>query len=132
MALNLLKRIILSPESPKAAGPYSYAVAAANQVFISGQVGLDPVSSKLVTGGVEAETDRALKNLGIILKAAGGSYEHVVKTTVYLADMADFASVNTIYKNYFTSDYPARTCIAVKALPLGAKVEIEAIAVIGK
>ncbi|MFH1701228.1 MAG: Rid family detoxifying hydrolase [Candidatus Zixiibacteriota bacterium] len=124
------KTIIVTAAAPKAIGAYNQAVAVegAKLLFISGQIGLDPQSMKIVEGGVLAEAKQVIQNLGGILKEAGGDYGSVVKATIYLADINDFAAVNEIYASYFENDPPARAAFAVAALPLGARVEIEAIA----
>jgi len=100
-------------------------------MYISGSLGLSPSNNELVTGGVEAEAEQSLKNIGAILQKAGISYNNVVKTTVLLADIGDWPKVNTVYQKYFTCHFPARAAYAVKDLPKGARVEIEAVAVIG-
>lgn len=120
---------ITSEKAPRPVGPYSIAVRAGKQVFTAGQIGLDPQTGELVAGGIEAETRQALVNLKHILEAAGCRLEDVVKTTIFLRDMADFASMNAVYAEFFVQNPPARTTIAVAALPKGARVEIEAIAV---
>jgi len=120
---------ITSEKAPQPAGPYSLAIRAGNQVFTAGQIGLDPQTGQLTPGGIEAETRQALTNLKHILEAAGCGLEHVVKTTVFLQDMADFARMNAVYAEFFHQRPPARTTVAVAALPKGARVEIEAIAV---
>jgi 2-iminobutanoate/2-iminopropanoate deaminase len=124
------KTIISSDRAPKAIGAYSQAVRVeeARLVFVSGQLGLDPNSGAMVPGGVVAEARQAMNNLGAILKAAGGDYSSIIKTTIYLADIADFAAVNEIYAGYFSADFPARAAFAVAALPKGGRVEIEAVA----
>ncbi|MEE9443872.1 MAG: Rid family detoxifying hydrolase [candidate division Zixibacteria bacterium] len=124
------KTIIATNAAPKAIAAYNQAIAVegAKLLFISGQIGLDPQTMKMVEGGVSAEAKQVLENLGGILKAAGGGYGSVVKATIYLADINDFAAVNEIYASYFENDPPARAAFAVAALPLGARVEIEAIA----
>lgn len=114
--------------APAALGPYSQAYKANGFVFISGQGGINPETGKLVEGGVEAETLQAMKNIEAILKEAGTDFSKVVKTTCFLADIADFAKFNAIYAEYFTSK-PARSCVAVKELPANFKVEVEVIAV---
>ncbi|NMC56579.1 MAG: RidA family protein [Eubacteriaceae bacterium] len=124
-----MKKIINTELAPKAVGPYSQAVLAENILYISGQLGIDPAVSKLVEGGVIEQAHQALKNMGEILKEAGYSYDDVVKTTVLLNDIGDFVEVNKVYKEYFTSSYPARAAYQVAALPIGGLVEIEAIAV---
>jgi len=131
MAKNLIRRIILTADAPPPIGPYSQAVVIDNTMYISGAVGISPANGELVSGGVEAEADQSLKNIGAILKKAGVDFNNVVKTTVLLADIGDWPKVNTVYQKYFTSHFPARAAYAVKDLPKGARVEIEAVAVIG-
>lgn len=118
--------------APKAVGPYSQAVKFASAqtalVFTAGQVGLDPASGKMVPGGVEAETVQVLANLSAVLSEAGSGLHRVVKTTVFLTDLADFQAMNAIYAAAFAGHRPARSTVQVAALPLGAKVEIEAVA----
>jgi 2-iminobutanoate/2-iminopropanoate deaminase len=117
--------------APAAIGPYSQGIKAGTLVFAAGQAGLDPASGELVEGDVGAQTDRVLRNLTAVLDAAGASMERVVKTTVFLVDMDDFAPMNEVYARHFAAPFPARSTVAVKALPKGARVEIEAIAVAG-
>lgn len=118
----------ITPPNGKAIGPYSLAIANGDLVFISGQIPLDSATGKLVEGDVGAQARQSLENLKAILDAAGLGFGHVVKTVIFLTDMADFAAVNEVYKAYVTEPYPARSTIAVAGLPLGAKVEIEMIA----
>ena len=115
--------------APAAIGPYSQAIGAGRLVFCSGQVGLDPATGELVEGGVSAQAERALRNLEGVLDAAGLGFGDVVKTTVFLADIADFAALNEVYGRFVADPPPARSTFAVAALPKGARVEIEAIAV---
>lgn len=115
------------PKGAVIVGPYSPAVEAGDLIFISGQVPLDSSTGKIIDGDVVAQAQQCLKNLSTVLDAAGVSSDDVVKTTVYLADMNDFVPVNKVYGDYFKTPYPARTAIEVSALPLGAKIEIEAI-----
>lgn len=124
----MTKTVINAQNAPAAVGPYVHAVKAGEMVFTSGQLGLDPATGELPEG-IEAQTELALKNLGAVLEAAGVSYADVVKTTVFLADMNDFAVVNGIYANYFTGEAPARSCVQVAKLPKGGLVEVEAVAV---
>ncbi len=124
------KNIVVSEKAPKAIGPYSVAVQVGNLVFTSGQLGLDPQSGNLAPGGVEAETRQALTNLQHVLADSGSGLEAVVKTTVFLKDMADFQKVNAIYAEFFTENPPARSAVQVAALPKGGLVEIEAVAII--
>ncbi len=124
-------REVLIPErAPKPLGPYSHGIRSGRWVFTSGTIGNDPVSGKLVAGGVQAETRQALLNLSGTLRAGGTSLNRVIKTTVFLTDLSQFATMNTVYGEFFPSDPPARSTIQVAALPGGAQVEIEAIAVI--
>jgi len=125
-----MKQIINAEGAPAAIGPYSHAVQAGQLVYTSGQIPLDPASGKLVEGDIEAQARQVFKNLEAVLTAAGASWSHVVKTMVFLTDLADFAVVNGIYAETFPENPPARACVQVAALPAGAKVEIEAIAYI--
>lgn len=118
---------IHTDNAPAAIGPYCQAVKAGGLLFTSGQVPIDPESGAVVAGSVEAQTERVCKNLAAVLAEAGTSFERTVKTTCFLADMADFSAFNTVYAKYFTGK-PARSCVAVKALPKGVLCEIEAIA----
>ncbi|MBE6219170.1 MAG: RidA family protein [Alistipes sp.] len=122
-----MKKVIASPLAPKAVGPYSQAIASDNTIYISGQLPIDGATGKMAEG-VEAQTRQSLDNLGHILKEAGYSYDDVAKTTVLLADIADFGAMNAVYAEYFTGDKPARICYQVAALPMGALVEIDCIA----
>jgi len=127
----IARKIINTASAPAAIGPYSQAVLVDRTMYISGQLGLDTASGQLVAGGVQAQAKQALINMGEILKAAGCDYNNVVKTTVLLANMNDFNSVNETYKTFFTSNFPARAAYQVAALPRGGLVEIEAVAVLG-
>jgi len=127
----IARKIINTTSAPAAIGPYSQAVVVDRTMYISGQLGLDTASGQLVAGGVQAQAKQALINMGEILKAAGCDYNNVVKTTVLLADMNDFNSVNETYKTFFTSNFPARAAYQVAALPRGGLVEIEAVAALG-
>lgn len=124
------KRSIQTDQAPAAIGPYNQAIVIGSLVFTSGQIALDPATGQLVPGGIAAETERVMQNLSAVLAAAGCSLADIVKTTIFLADMADFATVNEIYGKHLTGVAPARSTVAVKALPRGAVVEIEAIATI--
>uniref|UniRef100_A0A8C5W327 2-iminobutanoate/2-iminopropanoate deaminase n=1 Tax=Microcebus murinus TaxID=30608 RepID=A0A8C5W327_MICMU len=124
---SLIRSMISTTKAPGAIGPYSQAVLVDKTVYISGQIGMDPSSGQLVPGGVEEAAKQALKNMGEILKAAGCDFTNVVKTTVLLADINDFNTVNDIYKQYFKSNYPARAAYQVAALPKGGRIEIEAV-----
>jgi 2-iminobutanoate/2-iminopropanoate deaminase len=121
---------VQTDDAPAAVGPYSQAVKAGSLLFCSGQIPLDPDTGALVEGDITAAAEQALENLGAVLAAAGASPSQVVKTTVYLVDMADFAAVNAAYARFFGNHKPARACVQVSALPKGATVEIDAIAVL--
>jgi 2-iminobutanoate/2-iminopropanoate deaminase len=123
------RRALDTKSAPRPIGPYSQAIAAGDLIFCAGQIGLDPGTGKLVTGGTTAEAERACENLRAVLAAAGLTLEAVVKTTVYLVDLADGPSVGEVYARYFTPPHPARATVQVAALPAGARVEIDAIAV---
>lgn len=125
----MTRQRITAAGAPAAIGPYSHAIEASGFLFISGQLGIDPADGTLVPGGVRPEAGRALENLKTVLTAAGLGLEDVVKTTVFLADMADFAAVNEVYAGYFPAEPPARSAVQVSALPKGGRVEIEAVAV---
>jgi len=123
-----MKKIITAPKAPAAIGPYSHAVQADNLLYASGQIPLDPVSMKLVEGGIEAETRQVMKNIEAVLEAAGLTFSHVIKATIFLANIADLAAMNSVYAEAFPENPPARSCYQVAALPAGAGVEIEVIA----
>jgi 2-iminobutanoate/2-iminopropanoate deaminase len=123
-----MKEAISSPGAPKAIGPYSQAVRAGQLLFVSGQVPLDPATGQMVEGDIAAQTRRVFDNLAAVLKAGGRSFADVVRTTVFLADMNDFAAVNEVYGTYFTEPYPARATVQVARLPKDARVEIDVIA----
>ena len=122
------KKVIVAEKAPKAIGPYSVAIESGGFVFCAGQTGIDPATGDLVSADLEAQTRQVLTNLKSVLEAAGTSLDRVVKTTVFLRDMADFPKMNAIYAEYFTTNPPARSTIAVAGLPKGGIVEIEAIA----
>ncbi len=124
-----MKKIINTPNAPAAIGPYSQAVMVGDTLYISGQVPVDPTVGKIVEGGIEAQTEQVLKNIGAILKEAGLDYANVVKTTCLLSDMDNFVAMNGVYAKYFTKEMPARAAFGVVRLPLGAMIEIEAVAV---
>jgi 2-iminobutanoate/2-iminopropanoate deaminase len=123
-----MKTVISTTEAPTAVGPYSQAIAAGPFVFCSGQIPLEPETGKLITGDISNQTKRVLQNIAAVLHARGLGMEHVVKTTVFLTDLANFGEMNEVYAGYFPDDPPARSTIQVAALPKGANVEIEAIA----
>lgn len=123
-------KIISTENAPAAIGPYSQAIIAGNMLFASGQIPINPASGAVEAEGIEAQAEQAIRNAGEILKAAGTDYAHVVKTTCFLADMADFAAFNSVYEKYFTGK-PARSCVAVKELPKGVLCEVEVTAFLG-
>jgi 2-iminobutanoate/2-iminopropanoate deaminase len=123
-----MKQAISSSDAPKAIGPYTPAVKTPQLLFVSGQVPIDPATGNLVQGDIAAQTRRVLDNVGGLLKAGGLSYEHVVRTTVFLADMNDFAPMNEVYGKYFSEPYPARSTVQVSRLPKDARIEIDVIA----
>jgi 2-iminobutanoate/2-iminopropanoate deaminase len=125
------KQRVLSDKAPAAIGAYSQAIKAGEFVYTAGQLGIDPVTGTLVSGGIREQARRVLDNMSLILEAAGTSLDNVVKTTVFLTDMSNFAAMNEIYKQYFNTDTPpARATVQVAALPLGAMVEIDCVALI--
>lgn len=121
------KHCIATDRAPAAIGPYSQAVAVGGMVFLSGQLALDPATGALVPGGIREQTEQALKNIEAILEEAGLTMDNMVKTTVFLADIADFAAMNEVYAKHFTGSYPARSAVQAAALPKGGLVEIECI-----
>lgn len=124
-----MKRIISTPNAPAAVGPYSQAVEANGTLYVSGQLPINPAVGKIEAIDITAQTDQVMKNVSAILNAAGYTLQDIVKNTVFLSDIGNFAAMNEVYKKYFVSDYPARAAFAVKDLPLGALVEMESIAV---
>ncbi|MEB2334970.1 MAG: RidA family protein [Anaerolineaceae bacterium] len=124
------KKIVITDKAPKAIGPYSQAIRTENLVFTAGQIGLDPAAMEIVKGGVEAETRQVLTNLRHVLESADSSLNFVVKTTVFLQDMNDFAKMNAIYAEFFPENAPARSTVQVAGLPKGALVEIECVALL--
>lgn len=123
-----MKKIISTDKAPAAIGPYSQAVQVGDFVFTSGVIPIDPATGELVTGSIEVQAEQAIKNLAALLTEAGTSTEKTIKTTVFIKDMNDFAKVNEIYAKYFTTDFPARSCVEVARLPKDVLIEIEAIA----
>ena len=124
-----MKEAIASPGAPKAIGPYSAAVRTGSLVFISGQVPFDPATGTLIEGDIAAQTRQVLKNVGALLEAAGLTHNHIVRTTVFLADMNDFTAMNEVYRTFFTEPFPARSTVQAARLPRDARIEIDAIAV---
>lgn len=122
------RQAVATTSAPAAIGPYSQAIRAGALLFVSGQVPIDPATGALVQGDIAAQTHRVLRNIGEILSAAGASFNHVVRTTVFLADMNDFAAMNEVYAGYFGTPAPARATVQVSRLPKDARVEIDAIA----
>jgi 2-iminobutanoate/2-iminopropanoate deaminase len=123
-----MREAVSTPNAPAAIGPYSQAIRCGKLLFVSGQIPLDPASGSLVSGGIGEQTTRVLENLGAILQAAGASFDRVVKTTVYLADMTEFAAMNEVYGRYFPAPAPARATIQAARLPRDVRVEIDLIA----
>ncbi|MDE0829380.1 MAG: RidA family protein [Vicinamibacterales bacterium] len=126
-----MRNVVSSRDAPAAIGPYSQAVHAGGFLFISGQIPLDPESGEVVNGDVSAQTHRVMRSLGAILKAAGAGFDDVMRTTIFLTDLGDFARVNEVYGSYFTAPAPTRATVQVAALPKGVSVEIDAIAHLG-
>ena len=123
-----MKKVISTPNAPAAIGPYSQAIQVGNLIYTSGQIPIDPATGLLVEGGVKEQARQSLSNIQAILQEAGLTMASVVKTTVFMADMADFAEMNSVYAEFFTEPYPARSAVAVKTLPKNALVEIEVVA----
>jgi 2-iminobutanoate/2-iminopropanoate deaminase len=123
-------KTVNTPDAPQAIGPYSQAVITGNMIYTSGQIPIDPATGEVISGDIAAQARRALDNLKNIIAAAGSSMDRVVKTTVFIKDMNDFAVVNKIYAEYFMDTYPARSCIEVARLPKDVRIEIEAIAML--
>jgi 2-iminobutanoate/2-iminopropanoate deaminase len=127
-SLHDMKKVISTPKAPAAIGPYSQAIQVGNLIYTSGQIPIDPATGQLVEGGIKEQTRQSLSNIQAILQEAGLTMTSVVKTTVFMADMADFAEMNSVYAEFFTEPYPARSAVAVKTLPKNALVEIEVVA----
>ena len=125
-----MRQPVSAPGAAKPIGPYSPGIRAGNLLFLSGQVGFDPSTGALVDGGITAQTDQVMRNVGALLEAAGADFTHVVRTTVFLADMNEFAAMNAVYGRYVVDPAPARSTVQVAALPRSARVEIDVIAVI--
>jgi len=125
-----MKQVISTPQAPAAIGPYSQAIRVGDLVFTSGQIPIDPTTGSFVEGGIEEQTRQSLTNVRAILEETGLTMSNVIKTTVFLADMADFADMNAVYAEFFAKPFPARSAVAVKSLPKGALVEIEVVATI--
>ncbi|MBP5387924.1 MAG: RidA family protein [Prevotella sp.] len=124
-----MKQVISTEKAPSAIGPYSQAIQVGKMIYTSGQLPVDPATGSFPEGGIKEQTRQSLLNVKAILEEAGASMENVVKTTVFLADMSDFADMNAVYAEFFSQPYPARSAVAVKTLPKGASVEIEVVAV---
>ena len=125
-----MRQAVSTSRAPAAIGPYSQAIRAGDFLFVSGQIPLDPATGSLVEGGITDQTSRVLENLSAILSAAGSSFDQLVKTNVYLADMAEFAAMNEVYATYFAAPYPARSTVQVSRLPRDCRIEVEVIAVL--
>jgi 2-iminobutanoate/2-iminopropanoate deaminase len=129
--MTTLPKMVSSEQAPKAIGPYSQAQTVGNLVYTAGQLGMDPATGNVVAGGIEAETRQAWANLKAVLEAAGSSLPQIVKTTVFMIDLGEFAAMNAVYAEMFAGNYPARSTVQVAALPKGGRVEIEVVALIG-
>jgi 2-iminobutanoate/2-iminopropanoate deaminase len=125
-----MRELITAPGAPKAIGPYSPAIKVGNMLFLSGSIPLDPVSGQLVEGGIKEQTTRVLENIKGLLAAAGTDFNHVVRTTVFMVDLGEFAAMNEIYASYFSAPYPARSTVQVVKLPRDVRVEIDVICVL--
>ena len=125
-----MRQVISAPDAPKAMGAYSPAIKAGNLLFVSGQIPIDPASGALVDGDITVQTEQVMRNLGALLRAAGVGFDHVVRTTVFLADMADFAAMNEVYSRHIVAPAPARATVQVARLPRDVKIEVDAIAVL--
>ncbi|HEU4689156.1 MAG TPA: RidA family protein [Vicinamibacterales bacterium] len=125
-----MRQVISAPDAPKAMGAYSPAIKAGNLLFVSGQIPIDPASGALVDGDITVQTEQVMRNLGALLRAAGAGFDHVVRTTVFLADMADFAAMNEVYSRHIVAPAPARATVQVARLPRDVKIEVDAIAVL--
>lgn len=123
-----MKKVIATQEAPNAVGPYSQAISLGNLLFCSGQISIDPKTNEVFTGDIKKQTEMVMSNIAAVLKANDMNYGHIVKTTIFLTSMADFASVNEVYGKYFTAEPPARSTVAVAGLPKGVNVEIEVLA----
>jgi len=125
-----VRQVITAPDAPKAMGSYSPAIKAGNLLFVSGQIPIDPATGTLVEGNIAAQTEQVMRNLGALLRAAGAGFEHVVRTTVFLADMNEFAMMNEVYSRHVGDPPPARATVQVARLPRDVKIEVDAIAVL--
>lgn len=126
----MTQEVVYTPNAPAAVGPYSQAIRTGQFVYTAGQIALDPATGKMLADDITVQTERVLQNLRAILEAAGSSLEHVVKTTVFLQDMGEFSAMNSVYARHFGNNPPARSTVEVAGLPLGARVEIEAVALL--
>jgi 2-iminobutanoate/2-iminopropanoate deaminase len=124
-----MKSIVVTPDAPKAVGPYSQAVLVGDTLYCSGQIPLDPASGEVVVGGVREQADRVFQNLRAVLRAAAMEFSDVIKTTIFTTDLSRFAELNEVYSSYFSEPYPARSTVEVSALPRGVQVEVELVAI---
>ena len=125
-----MRQVVTAPDAPKAMGAYSPAIKAGNLLFVSGQIPLDPSTGALIDGDIAAQTEQVMRNVGALLRAAGVGFDHVVRTTVFLADMNDFAAMNEVYSRHIVAPPPARATVQVARLPRDVKIEVDAIAVL--
>lgn len=124
------KKTVFSPKAPKPVGAYSHGIIVNGIFFSSGQLGLNPETNELVKGSVEDEARQVMKNIGALLEAAGTNYDNLIKSTLYITDLNDFTAVDNVYKEFVTKDFPARTCVEVKGIPKGARLELEVAALV--
>jgi 2-iminobutanoate/2-iminopropanoate deaminase len=124
-----MRRVIATPDAPKAVGPYSQAVLVGDTLYCSGQIPLDPVTGEVVAGGVREQAERVFLNLGAVLRASGMDFSDVVKATIFTTDLSKFGELNEVYSSYFSEPYPARSTVQVSALPRGVQVEVEVVAI---
>lgn len=126
----MTRKTVFAPDAPKPVGAYSHGIIVNGLYFSAGQVGLNPETNEMVTGSVEAEARQVMKNIGALLKAAGTSYDNLVKATLYITDLNDFTKIDNVYKEFVTKDFPGRTCVEVSGIPKGGRVELEVVAVV--
>ena len=126
----MTRKTVFAPDAPKPVGAYSHGIIVNGLYFSAGQIGLNPETNELVTESVEAEARQVMKNIGALLKAAGTSYDNLVKATLYITDLKDFSTIDNVYKEFVTKDFPGRTCVEVSGIPKGGRVELEVVATV--
>lgn len=124
------KKIVFSPKAPKPVGAYSHGVVVNGIYFSAGQIGLNPETNEMVKGAIEDEARQVMKNIGSLLEAAGTSFDKLIKATLYITDLNDFAAIDSVYKEFVTTDFPGRTCVEVKGIPKGGRIEVEVVALV--